>query len=121
MVWPNCSLAIAPTQSRALFSGRLRGDDATVRWWCGNAARRYLYRQSVWTPLNTQSITCYGYSHGFALRAHQQYGLSVRVTAALMGHSTETHQRHYGSWADADTVDAAIAAGLRFRAMVQSA
>ena len=82
-----------------------------------DAARRYLYRQSVWTPIKAKGCTAYGFRHGFALRAHQQYGLSVRVASALMGHSTETHQRHYGSWADADTVDAALEAGLRFRAM----
>ena len=120
MAWLNCSLAIGPTQSRSLFS-RLTGETMPLFGGVANADRRYLDRQSEWTPLKDQSLTCYGFRHGFALRAHQQYGLSVRVTAALMGHSTETHQRHYGSLADADTVDAAIAAGLRFWAMVQSA
>lgn len=86
-----------------------------------NDARRYLTRQAVWAPIKSKGITCYGFRHGFALRAHQQYGLSVRVTSVLMGHSTETHQRHYGSWADADTVDSAIAAGLRFRNLTQNA
>ena len=42
---------------------------------------------------------------GAPARAHQAFGLSVRVAAKLMGHSVETHVRHYGSWADADTIE----------------
>ena len=83
----------------------------------GNAARRYLDRQAVWGPMKERGCVSYSFRHGFALRAHQQYGLSVRIAAALMGHSVETHVRHYGSWVDADTVDAAIAAGVRYRAL----
>ncbi len=84
-----------------------------------DAARRYLARQAVWKPLFDAGATPYGFRHGYALRAHQSYGLSPRVAAALMGHSTETHQRHYGSWTDEATIDAALEAGLRFRDLTQ--
>lgn len=80
-----------------------------------DAARRYLSRQAVWAPLAAAGITPYGFRHGYALRAHQSYGLSPRIAAALMGHSTETHQRVYGTWTDADTIDGALAAGIRYR------
>jgi integrase len=85
-----------------------------------DAARRYLVRQAAWKPLADAGATAYGFRHGYALRAHQSYGLSPRVAAALMGHSTETHQRHYGSWTDEATIDAALAAGLRFRDLTQA-
>ena len=84
----------------------------------GNAARRYLDRQSVWCPMKAAGCTSYSFRHGYALRAHQAFGLSVRVAAKLMGHSVETHVRHYGSWADADTIDAAIAQGMKFRQLI---
>jgi integrase len=85
-----------------------------------DAARRYLARQDAWAPLAAAGITPYGFRHGYSLRAHQSYGLSPRITAALMGHSIETHQRVYGTWADSDTIDGAIAAGLRYRDIAQA-
>lgn len=80
-----------------------------------DAARRYLVRQEVWRPLAHAGCTSYGFRHGYALRAHQSYGLSPRVAAALMGHSVETHQRVYGTWTDQETIDAAILRGRRCR------
>lgn len=80
-----------------------------------DAARRYLIRQSSWQQLAEKGATVYGFRHGYALRAHQNYGLSPRVAAALMGHSVDTHQRAYGTWTDASTIDQALEAGLRYR------
>jgi integrase len=82
------------------------------------AARRYLVRQAAWQPLAKSGCTAYAFRHGYALRAHQSYGLSPRVAAALMGHSVETHQRVYGTWTDQDTIDAAIERGLRYRGLM---
>lgn len=82
-----------------------------------DAARRYLVRQEVWQPLAKSGCTPYGFRHGYALRAHQAYGLSPRVAAALMGHSVDTHQRVYGTWTDQDTIDAAIERGLKYRGL----
>ena len=61
--------------------------------------------------------TAYSFRHGFALRAHQQYGLSVRIAAALMGHSTDTHTRSYGTWTDEDEIDKALERGQRYKVM----
>ncbi|KZR88111.1 hypothetical protein [Synechococcus sp. MIT S9504] len=84
-----------------------------------DAARRYLDRQQGWIPLKALGVTSYGFRHGYAHRAHQQYGLSVRVASAPMGHSNETHLRHYGAWVDQDTVDAAFEAGIRYRDLLK--
>lgn len=84
------------------------------------AARRYLMRHAVWQQLAATGVTCYGFRHGYALRAHQSYGLSVRVAAALMGHSPETHQRCYGTWTDQATIDTALEAAMRYRKLTQS-
>jgi len=84
------------------------------------AARRYLMRHAVWQQLAATGVTCYGFRHGYALRAHQSYGLSVRVAAALMGHSPETHQRCYGTWTDQATIDSALEAAMRYRKLTQS-
>ncbi|WP_193815604.1 hypothetical protein [Cyanobium sp. LEGE 06143] len=82
-----------------------------------DAARRYLVRQEAWKPLAQRGCTPYGFRHGYALRAHQAYGLSPRVAAALMGHSVDTHQRVYGTWTDEGTIDAAIETGLKYRSL----
>jgi integrase len=84
------------------------------------AARRYLMRHKTWQGLASTGVTCYGFRHGYALRAHQSYGLSVRVAAALMGHSPETHQRCYGRWTDQKTIDTALEAAIRYRNLTQS-
>ena len=85
-----------------------------------DAARRYLSRQQAWMDLATSGATCYGFRHGYALRAHQAYGLSPRVAAALMGHSVETHTRHYGRWTDEATIDSALEAAMHYRKLTQA-
>jgi integrase len=80
-----------------------------------DAGRRYLMRQQAWAPLHAAGIKLYGFRHGYALRAHTAYGLAPRITAALMGHSVDTHQKVYSGWTDSDTIDQAFAAGLRHR------
>lgn len=77
----------------------------------GGAFRQYLKRFQPWLDLVAANpgLTPYSLRHGFAWRAHKGYArsLSVRDTAALMGHSTDTHNRYYGSWTDeAGLVDA---------------
>ena len=80
---------------------------------------QYLCRREAWRALvaaaaaDGRRLAGYSFRHGFALRAHERFGLSPRVTAALMGHSLTTHSRHYGQWADGATVAAAVAAGYR--------
>jgi integrase len=85
-----------------------------------DAARRYLSRQQAWMDLANSGATCYGFRHGYALRAHQAYGLSPRVAAALMGHSVETHTRHYGRWTDEATIDSALEAAMHYRKLTQA-
>lgn len=53
-------------------------------------------------------LTVYGMRHGFAFRGSQLYGLSPRVLAALMGHTTPVHLRHYGQWAGEQEIAAAV-------------
>ena len=69
-----------------------------------NAGRRYLTRQQGWKPLEAKGVTMYSFRHGYALRAHQQYGLSARIAARVMGHSVQTHNENYGTWADVDEI-----------------
>lgn len=87
----------------------------------GDAAvsmRQYLERREVWRSLKAEisskgeKLTVYGLRHGYALRAHQRYGLSPRVTATLMRHSLQTHCQHYGSWTDTDVVEKAVQEGI---------
>ena len=85
-----------------------------------DAARRYLIRHQGLEELTALGATCYGFRHGYALRAHQAYGLSARVAAALMGHSVETHSRHYGRWTDEATIDSAMEAAMRYRKLTQT-
>lgn len=81
-----------------------------------DAMRKYLLRHKVWIELTSEErYTPYSFRHGYALRAHQMYGLSPRVTAALMGHSVSTHTQHYGQWTDDEAIDSALEAGLQYR------
>ena len=80
------------------------------------SVRQYLNRRECWRDLKEKisdgggSLSAYSFRHGFALRAHQAYGLSPRITAAIMRHSLQTHVRHYGHWTDSVTIDQAIEA-----------
>ncbi len=84
------------------------------------AARRYLTRHEAWNELTKNGATVYGFRHGYALRAHTQYALQPRIAAALMGHSPETHQRHYGRWVDEATIDTAMEVAIRYRTLTKS-
>ncbi len=70
----------------------------------GEAFRQLLYRYRPWQVLiqATPGLTPYSLRHGYAWRAHKSYrrSLSVRDTAALMGHNPDTHHKHYGKWTD---------------------
>ena len=88
-----------------------------------SAISTYLRRQPLWLSLRAEAaaageqLTVYSLRHGYALRAHEEAGLSPRVTAAQMGHSLQTHNAHYGRWTDAETVAAAMdRAGERMNA-----
>lgn len=70
----------------------------------GDAFRQYLERDPCWQSLVelAPGLTPYGLRHAFAWRGHKGFdrGLAVRDLAALMGHSPQTHHRHYGAWVD---------------------
>ena len=80
---------------------------------------QFLSRRTVWQELKTAALaegrrlTPYSFRHSYALRAHQLFGLSPRISASLMGHSLSTHTRFYGSWTDAQTVQRAVADGYK--------
>jgi len=73
-----------------------------------------LRREKAWLNLKAEmkesgeKLSMYSFRHGFALRAAQFYGLSPRVTAALMGHTLQTHVNHYGQWTDDEVIDDAV-------------
>ncbi len=80
---------------------------------------QHLSRKSNWQRLKAEAnaagskLTPYSFRHGYALRAHERYRYSVRVTAKLMRHSVETHCRHYGSWVDREMLEQAYEASIR--------
>ena len=80
--------------------------------------RQYLERRETWQSLKAEleaqgeKLTVYGLRHAYALRAHERYGLSPRVTASLMRHSLHTHCEHYGSYTDKAVIERAIQDGI---------
>jgi integrase len=82
------------------------------------AIRQYLERRPAWRALKGEAaaavgkLSPYSFRHGYALRAHELYGLSPRTTAALMRHSLLTHSAHYGHWTDSATIDEAVNRGI---------
>jgi len=83
------------------------------------SVHQHLSRKQSWKRLKAQikasggKLTPYSLRHGYALRAHETYKYSVRVTANLMRHSVETHCRHYGQWIDQEILDHAYEASIR--------
>lgn len=83
----------------------------------GQALRQYLGRQQIWRSLVEetastpspdgagQTLVPYSLRHGYALRAHEVYGVSPRATAAMMGHSLKTHGDAYAAWSDTEMID----------------
>ena len=86
----------------------------------GHALSQYLGRNKVWQELVAETaalpltgntgneLVPYSLRHGYAARAHEDYGFSPRKTAGLMGHSLLTHSRHYGSQVDQEILDTAL-------------
>jgi integrase len=83
------------------------------------SVRTYLTRRQVWQSLKAEvsaqggKLSAYSFRHGYALRGHELYELSPRVTAALMRHSLQTHHAHYGAWVDDEVVDASVQRGIQ--------
>ena len=83
------------------------------------SVRTYLSRRQVWQSLRAEvsvqggKLSAYSFRHGYALRAHELYDISPRVTAALMRHSLQTHHAHYGAWVDDEVVDASVQRGVQ--------
>ena len=81
-----------------------------------------LERYRPWRSLvaRTPGLTPYSLRHGYAWRAHccSANAMHPRITAALMGHNVATHLKHYGSWTDEASLEAAVE---RFNAGVPTA
>ena len=71
-----------------------------------------LERYKPWQVLKARNpgLTPYSLRHGYAWRAHKasKYPLPIRDVAALMGHNTATHLKHYGQWTDEASLEAAV-------------
>ena len=71
-----------------------------------------LERYRPWQSLvaRTPGLTPYSLRHGYAWRAHccSDNPLHPRIAAAYMGHNVATHLKHYGSWTDEASLEAAM-------------
>ena len=85
----------------------------------GHEFGQLLSRYKPWQNLvrRNPEVTPYSLRHSWAWRCHvcSSNPLHVRQAAALMGHTVATHLRHYGSWVDEASLEAAVeryAAGM---------
>ena len=78
----------------------------------GHAFGQLLKRYEPWKNLvrSNEGITPYSLRHSWAWRCHvcSNNGLHVRQAAALMGHTVAVHLKHYGSWVDEASLEAAV-------------
>jgi len=78
----------------------------------GHEFGQLLSRYKPWQNLvrKNPDITPYSLRHSWAWRCHvcSANPLHVRQAAALMGHSVNTHLRHYGRWVDEASLEAAV-------------
>ena len=74
--------------------------------------RQKLERYAPWRSLVAKNpdVTPYSLRHSYAWRAHccSDNALHPRFVAALMGHNIATHLKHYGSWTDEASIEAAV-------------
>ena len=73
----------------------------------------YLKRAKGWMPLAAAGKTSYSFRHGYAWRATEVLGISVRIAAAALGHTPQTHLENYGSWSSQGEVTKAVEAAKR--------
>ena len=97
---------------------------------CGDRFHQFLERKPIWQKLmkevastpstdgSGQALVPYSLRHGYALRAHEVYGLSPRVAAAVLGHSLQTHSAVYGVWTDREVIEGALAKAKKVRALL---
>lgn len=79
----------------------------------GDAFGQLVRRTEWWKQFRLRSpeITENSFRHGWAWRAHlcsEAGSMPLRVAAAMMGHSQQTHTRYYGSWIDEPTLEAEV-------------
>jgi len=71
-----------------------------------------LERYGPWRALVARcpGVMPYSLRHGYAWRAHKGSNNPIhpRDAAALMGHNVATHFKHYGSWTDEASLEAAV-------------
>ena len=79
----------------------------------GDTFGQMVRRTGWWKQFKQRNpeITENSFRHGWAWRAHCCSGsgsMPIRVAAAMLGHSTTTHQRFYGAWVDEPTLEAEL-------------
>jgi integrase len=78
----------------------------------GREFAQLLRRYGPWRALVARcpGLTPYSLRHGYAWRAHccSANPMHPRIAAALMGHNTATHLRHYGAWTDEAALEQAL-------------
>tara|TARA_Y100001937_G_scaffold58891_1_gene80815 strand:- start:5849 stop:7105 length:1257 start_codon:yes stop_codon:yes gene_type:complete len=88
----------------------------------GEALRNYLRRNEVFKRIKSQKdVVGYSFRHSYSRRAHQEYGMSDTVVAAMMGHSTQVHNEKYAAWSSESMLEDALERGKNFRRITQSA
>ena len=87
----------------------------------GEAARKYLGRNKVWKRIKTETgVVSKSFRHAFARRAHQEYGLSDTDTAAMMGHTTKTHNDKYAQWTSEAMLEQSMERAMKFKQLTNS-
>ena len=79
----------------------------------GDAFGQLVRRTEWWKQfrLRNPEITENSFRHGWAWRAHlcsESGSMPLRVAAAMLGHSQQTHIRHYGTWIDEPALEAEV-------------
>lgn len=79
----------------------------------GDAFGQQIRRTAWWKEfrLRNPGITENSLRHGWAWRAHccsSSGSIPVRIAAAMMGHSPQTHLSHYGRWIDEPALEAEV-------------
>jgi integrase len=81
---------------------------------CGAAFRQYLDRHPFWQSLiaENKGLVPYSLRHGYAWRGakykHYKCPIPLRDLAALMGHDSKTHHKHYGQFTTDEDIEESV-------------
>ena len=81
----------------------------------GESLSNYLERNKTWMAMKKKNgYTMRSFRHGYSYITHKITNLSSNEIAKHMGHTEETHIKHYARWFSEEDLDASFKKGMKY-------